>query len=289
MKLLRIKLTQTKAHYRKEETIDNKMTYPLPPFSTVIGAIHKACKFKEYHQMDISIQGKYMSLSREAYTDHLFLNSVMDDRGILVKVSNENLLSKTFLKVAEAAKATGNSFKNEITIEIYNRNLLDEYKNLKENFPKSDELKKYKSLVTSLKFYEVLNEVELIIHISSNYETLEKIEKNIYNLKSIGRSEDFIDIQECIFVETKDVDGKIQNENSGYINLKNIRENNVFILNKDENSDVGGTLYFLNKDYEIVKNKRIFNKKKVVYSSKYKIQKKSKNIYYDGDYIIDLI
>ncbi|MGL6098594.1 MAG: CRISPR-associated protein Cas5, partial [Fusobacteriaceae bacterium] len=51
MRALRIIITQSKAHYRKEETVDNKMTYPLPPFSTVIGAIHRACNFKEYHPM----------------------------------------------------------------------------------------------------------------------------------------------------------------------------------------------------------------------------------------------
>ena len=34
-KLLRIKLHQNKANYKKEETSENKMTYPLPPYSTV--------------------------------------------------------------------------------------------------------------------------------------------------------------------------------------------------------------------------------------------------------------
>ena len=48
MKVLRIHLRQTSANYRKEETIENKMTYPLPPFSKVIGALHQAAKLKEY-------------------------------------------------------------------------------------------------------------------------------------------------------------------------------------------------------------------------------------------------
>ena len=39
MKCLRIKLTQSSANYRREETVTNKMTYPLPPMSTVIGAL----------------------------------------------------------------------------------------------------------------------------------------------------------------------------------------------------------------------------------------------------------
>ena len=33
MKALRIKLHQASANYRKEETAENKMTYPLPPIA----------------------------------------------------------------------------------------------------------------------------------------------------------------------------------------------------------------------------------------------------------------
>lgn len=287
MELLRIILTQNKAHYRKEETIGNRMTYPLPPYSTVIGAIHKACSYTNYHPMDISIQGDYRSLSTEVFTDYLFLNSIMDDRGILVKLPDENLYSKGFIKVAEAAKPQGNSFKNEITIFVHNRNLLDEYKNLKEYDSKNEELKKYKSLVTSLKYYEILNEVTLTIHISSDKNTLETIKNNIYNLKAIGRSEDFVDIKECTFVQTKEISSYITSENSGYLKLENVRNYDVF--KRETTNEIGGTLYFLNKDYSIIKNQRVFNKKKVVYSSKYEIQETNENILYDGEYIVDLV
>ena len=47
MDVLRIILTQNKANYKKEEVDKNKLTYPLPPFSTVIGALHNACGFYE--------------------------------------------------------------------------------------------------------------------------------------------------------------------------------------------------------------------------------------------------
>ena len=43
MKALRLVIHQSSANYKREETVDNKMTYPLPPFSTVIGALHNAC------------------------------------------------------------------------------------------------------------------------------------------------------------------------------------------------------------------------------------------------------
>ena len=102
MKALRIVLTQTSANYRKEESDKNKMTYPLPPFSTIIGAIHSACGFTEYKPMDISVQGNYKSMHREPYTDYCFLNSVFNDRGILVKMANDSMLSGAYTKVASA-------------------------------------------------------------------------------------------------------------------------------------------------------------------------------------------
>ena len=54
MKAFRLIIKQTSANYRKPETIKNKMTYPLPPFSTVIGALHNACGYTEYKEMNLS-------------------------------------------------------------------------------------------------------------------------------------------------------------------------------------------------------------------------------------------
>lgn len=289
MKLLRIKLTQSKGHYRKEETVDNKMTYPLPPFSTVIGALHNACNFKEYHPMDVSIQGKYKNLEKKAYTDHLFLNSTMNDRGILVKVPNENLLSSSYIKVAEALSKSGNDFLKRQNIQIYNEELFEEYSSLKKNDPKSKELEKYKSLVISLKFYEVLYDIELIIHIYSDEKILETIKENIYSLKSIGRSEDFVHVEECEYVETIKIENEIVSKYSGYLKLENIREKNVILKTTQDIKIEDGTLYFIGKDYKIEKDKRIFNRKKVVYGSRYTVDSESKDIFYDGEYIIDLI
>ena len=51
MKAFRLVIRQTSANYRKPECVDNKMTYPLPPFSTVIGALHKACGYTEHMKL----------------------------------------------------------------------------------------------------------------------------------------------------------------------------------------------------------------------------------------------
>lgn len=293
MKLLRIELTQNKAHYRKEETVENKMTYPLPPYSTVIGALHKACDFKEYHKMDISIQGRYKSLTKDVYIENIFLDSLLDDRGKLVKLCNEKLYSTGYTLVAKVLQKRNSSFKKSNTIDVYDEDLLKEYKYLKENDAKNEELKKYRNLVTSIKYYEVLNDVELVLHIASDEETLEKIKENIYKLKSIGRSEDFIDIQSCKFVETKELEvDEVKAQMSGYIKLENIRKNKIFLNNANERDHrVSGTRYYLNKDYKIEKNKRKFNKKVVVYSSNYIIEETSleDKVFYDGEYIFDLV
>ena len=347
MEVLRIILTQSSANYKKEETVSNKMTYPLPPFSTIIGALHSACGYTDYHPMDISIQGRYESMHKEPYTDYCFLNSIMDDRGILVKMKNQNLLSAAFDKVAKAKAATGNSFRKGITIEVINQKLLEEYRGLKNLSDKLDEFKKnrsdkvlelikkrkislsnkkkkceinspelklvlkrekqikelekeikqrlkdykseeydmpyskFASITTSLKYYEVLNNIELILHIKSDKNTLKDIKENIYSLKSIGRSEDFVDVKEACLVEILDeTEDEIISEYSAYINYDLIKNGQVYLKLGDK-IVANGTKYYLNKNYIIEDNKRIFEKKKVVYASEYSAEEGSENVYFD--------
>ena len=72
MKAIRIKLFQQTANYRVETSYVLRQSYPLPPYSTIIGMIHKACNFKEYHPMKVSIQGKYASSYNELNTGYYF-------------------------------------------------------------------------------------------------------------------------------------------------------------------------------------------------------------------------
>lgn len=127
MKVLRIKLTQSQASYTREETVNNRMTYPLPPLSTVIGALHNACGYTTYHPMDISIQGRYGAMQSEVYVNHALLNSTQDDRGVLVWLKNSDALNAGYTAVAEALNGTGNSFEKKITICEYDHARLEEY------------------------------------------------------------------------------------------------------------------------------------------------------------------
>ena len=344
MEALRIILKQSSANYRKAGTIDNKMTYPLPIPSTVIGALHNICGYREYHPMDISIQGKFTSLSRKVYTDYCFLNSALDDRGNLIKVVDPNAFSGAFVKVASAKKSQGNSFKDRITIQVHNEELLQEYCNLKEKSKEIEELKnseykkkleefkvlkkeiadkkkledkksevfkqlseeekkikldeeKYKedfkkfeyenytkpyshfqNLVTSLKSYEILNDIFLILHIKSDEETLKDIENNIFNLQSLGRSEDFVEVIECKMVELQEVEDIIESNFSMYINAKDFYEEKIFTETVDGDHGSGGTKYYLDKNYEITKGKREFKKVPVIYSTSVLAEESSENV-----------
>lgn len=61
LKAIRVELEQQLPNYRKPASFLVKESFPLPPYSTVIGMIHTACGFTEYHAMKISIQGSYAS------------------------------------------------------------------------------------------------------------------------------------------------------------------------------------------------------------------------------------
>ncbi len=76
MKAIRIKLWQDMVNYKKPTSFQLKETYPLPPYSTVIGMIHSLCGFEEYKEMKISIQGKYFSKVNDLYTRYEFKNGM---------------------------------------------------------------------------------------------------------------------------------------------------------------------------------------------------------------------
>ena len=62
------------ANYKVATSFQLKETYPLPPYSTVIGMVHSLCDFKEYHPMKISISGNYFSKVNDLYTRYEFKN-----------------------------------------------------------------------------------------------------------------------------------------------------------------------------------------------------------------------
>lgn len=348
-------MTQNKANYKKEETSTNKMTYPLPPYSTVIGAVHSACSFTEYHPMQVSVQGRFGAMQMEPHVNTIFLNSLQNDRGILVKLHNEQLQSNAIHKVAEAIKNQGNDFEKEITIRVLDRELLTQFQTLKvekrevDLLKKEDEtlktltdklkeckneqkpldkkserflelkeiisvlqtekknielmyktkleaidfeLKKFATMVSSLKYYEILHEVSLVLHIQSDEKTMEMIVDNIHHLKSIGRSEDFVSVQGCKLVElAEEVDDELESNWSGYVKAENVTSGHIVTRATGK-----GTKYYLNKDYTLEKHQRIFQKYWVHYADGFSVDAddtvfgEETGIYVDEDcYIVNFV
>lgn len=88
MKAIKILARQTLASYRKPSSIQIKETYPLPPYSTVIGMIHFACGFDQYVEMEISVQGNYDSKVNEMYTRYEFKPKFYDASRHSIKIEH---------------------------------------------------------------------------------------------------------------------------------------------------------------------------------------------------------
>ena len=71
-KAVRIMAYQNMASYRVPSSLAIKESYPLPPYSSVIGMVHAACGFDTYVPMQVSIQGKCKSHVSELYTRYEF-------------------------------------------------------------------------------------------------------------------------------------------------------------------------------------------------------------------------
>lgn len=81
MKAIKIKIEQETANYRIPTSFGLRETYPLPPYSTVIGMIHKLCDFKGYKEMQVSIAGKYYSKVNDLYTRYEFKPEMKFEKG----------------------------------------------------------------------------------------------------------------------------------------------------------------------------------------------------------------
>ena len=90
MKAIKLIARQTLASYRKPSSMQIKESYPLPPYSTVIGMIHTACGFQEYVDMNISIQGSYYSKVNELYARYEFKPGFYDKSRHSIEVKNKN-------------------------------------------------------------------------------------------------------------------------------------------------------------------------------------------------------
>lgn len=72
MKVLRLKMFQETACYKKPYAQKVSETYPLPPFSTVKGMLHSILEAESFIPMKLCIQGNYETIINNYQTHYFF-------------------------------------------------------------------------------------------------------------------------------------------------------------------------------------------------------------------------
>ena len=151
-------------------------------------------------------------------------------KSIKTKKGNLDKKSAAFLKLVkreEQIKQTEQTIKSKF--EAYKKEMY------------SDPVAKFRSLTTSLKYYEILNNIELVIHVQADDAVLDDILENIYSLKAIGRSEDFVEVREAKNVElVENEDCELISPYSAYLDFRDIKEEKIYIYGNEENNVAGG-------------------------------------------------
>lgn len=188
-----------------------ELTYPLPPFSTVIGMVHRLCRWKTYHPMDVSVCG----------SGH----------------PNNHTIEKRWKGGCISGKET-EEFKNRFPVRVKS-------------------VEKYVGWVSVPVTSYFVSDLHLRIHIAPEKdEDLDTIYQSLYypfEFPSLGRHEDLMRIDKVEIVDIHDEQKTCILDLNAYC--------------EKTNCEGIGICYNLHKDYHIVKNKRIFNDKKVLYVS----------------------
>ena len=225
MRAIRIKGYQSSAAFRKPTSYGIKETYPLPPYSTVIGFINTACGIKCFTDMSISVQGLFSSINQELITEYHYKQGA--------KFEGK--------KTEEEIKKTGNKKGSAARHQIYH-----EVEGIKYGVTKTPTI------------VEKVIDLELILHIvPKNDEDVDFLYKNLRdpkNIPAIGRSEDLFNIHEVSIQELKVLDE--DDEDYGV----DITKYDAYLpMSEELRGELGnvyGTYFRLNKIYEVMGNAR---------------------------------
>ena len=106
-KVIRIKTYQQIAHFRKKLTMEKiKLTYQLPPYSTVIGMIHAISGFDDYEDMNISIQGNFESLVFNLLTNYVY-GTNKNSRGNYYFINSKGKRTSVIKSISETEEIYG--------------------------------------------------------------------------------------------------------------------------------------------------------------------------------------
>lgn len=186
-----------------------EITYPLPPFSTVIGMIHNLCGWKNYHKMDVSVCG----LGCYGETIEMRWKG-----GCYARTESEE-----FIKRFPVRCKNGDGYVGWVSVPALVYGINDLY--LRLHVAVEDE----KNLAT--------------IYKSLSY-------PRVY--PSLGCHADLIRFDNISIANIKEKMTMVKLDLNAYA----------------ENEDICGTFYRLHKDYNIIRNRRVFNDKRVNYLSK---------------------
>jgi len=166
-KSIRVQCFQNLANYRKPSSFIIKETYPLPPYSTVLGMIHAACGFEEYHPMKLSIQGTNQGTISDLYTRYSFTPGGKYEEGRHQLCINDKEKYGLFKGIASAELVCDNKMVIHIVPEEQDFDIV--YKSMK--FPK---------YYLSLGRYEDLLDVEHVDIVNLRLEEEAESEMDIY-------------------------------------------------------------------------------------------------------------
>ncbi|HOJ93466.1 MAG TPA: type I-B CRISPR-associated protein Cas5b [Dictyoglomaceae bacterium] len=96
MQVLKLKLYQQFANYRKPLSYNFVDTFPLPTYSHIKGWIHKILQAGDYIPISISIQGFYESVVYDLQTFYKFDRIRKEKEGIILSEYNKSLIKSPF-------------------------------------------------------------------------------------------------------------------------------------------------------------------------------------------------
>lgn len=222
MQAIKIKGFQQMVSYRKPASLMYKETFPLPPYSTVIGMVHTACNFNSYQPMKVSVQGTYHSIVSDFYTKYELIAYEKPDPK---RAPRQNM----------AFMDNGERF---ILFEVDGRTIprTEEY-----NWPKY-------GVNRSTGNVELLTDVNLVLHICpENQALIPVIMDGMLNPKrypALGRHEDLLRIDDVKIVDISYKSNQEPHslEYDAYIPLK--------YFEKWKSRKPKGTIYNINKVYD---------------------------------------
>lgn len=210
MAILKLKLFQETACYKKPLAFKVAETYPLPPYSTVIGMFHKIIGATEYHEMNISIQGEYESIFNNYQTLRMFkgkdkvtsmprnVHQLLNVNLVIHVQAEQELIDKIYRNITEG-KETFTLGRNEDMVRV------DEVKIIKE--PNRIEYGRIGKCDAYVPVNQLNNFVEGI-----NYKL-----NTVYTIQNELRIWDRVDVKYIEKSAKQRVDNVLQDEDGDYI------------------------------------------------------------------------